>query len=227
MLVAYDLLEQAGATCVTDRWTRAATRWRACSTGDALAPARLRLSPRVEAADWDDVRAAARRAAREVGAEGLMLKRRDQPVRRRPAPGRLVEVEGRSAQRGRGADLRPAGQRPAGRALHRLHLRRLGRRRRSCRSPRRIRASPTRRSGEWTPSSGATRSRSSARAHGQAGARLRARLRGHPALDPPQVRRRRALSPDGALAHRQAGATRPTRSRRCARSWATHGGSDG
>jgi DNA ligase-1 len=39
---------------------------------------------------------------------------------------------------------------------------------------------------------------------GQARACLRDRLRGHPGIHPPQVRRRAALPPHGALAPRQA-----------------------
>ena len=57
-----------------------------------------------------------------------MLKRRASAYGVGPAPGRLVEVEGRAAHRRCRADLRPARQRPAGRPLHRLHVRRLGRR---------------------------------------------------------------------------------------------------
>ena len=50
-------------------------------------------------------------------------------LRRRPQARRLVEVEDRSAHRRRRADLRAAGQRQAREPAHRLHLRRLARRR--------------------------------------------------------------------------------------------------
>ena len=46
----------------------------------------------------------------------------------------------------------------------------------------------------------------------EAGAGVRARLRGHPGVAAAQVGRRRALSADPALAHRQDGRRTPTRS---------------
>ena len=90
-----------------------------------LLASRLRLSPIVEAATWDEL-ADAWAGSREVQAEGLMLKRRSSRLRRRPASRRLVEVEGPAAHDRCRADRRPARQRQARQPLHRLHLRRLG-----------------------------------------------------------------------------------------------------
>ncbi|CAN5598261.1 ATP-dependent DNA ligase [soil metagenome] len=75
VLVTYDLLE-IGAGDVRER----SLAWRRARLEELLArtpPAsRLILSPTVEAAEWSEVREAYARA-REVSAEGLMLKRRD------------------------------------------------------------------------------------------------------------------------------------------------------
>lgn len=73
-LVAYDLLEQAGEDLrplpLEERRRRLAALLAATASGG-----RLVLSPALEAADWAGL-ADARLRARELGAEGLMLKRR-------------------------------------------------------------------------------------------------------------------------------------------------------
>ena len=79
VFMAYDILEENGADLralpTGDRRARLATLL------DPLPPqSALRLSPAIQAADWSDL-AAARAAARETGAEGLMLKRRAAPYR--------------------------------------------------------------------------------------------------------------------------------------------------
>ncbi|HEX6925795.1 MAG TPA: ATP-dependent DNA ligase [Longimicrobiaceae bacterium] len=75
VLVAYDLLEQGGID-LRDR-PLAERRDRLVHLLNSAALARrFRLSPVVEASDWEEVRAAYSRA-RERSAEGLMLKRRD------------------------------------------------------------------------------------------------------------------------------------------------------
>lgn len=73
VFMAYDLLEFDG---VDWRARPAAERRAALERLLAAAPPRLRLSPRVEAADWPDA-ARARAESRERGVEGLMLKRLD------------------------------------------------------------------------------------------------------------------------------------------------------
>jgi DNA ligase 1 len=75
VLVAYDLLEEAG------RDIRAAPlaerrRWLGALLAATPSAGRLVLSASVEAADWNTM-ISARARAREVGAEGLMLKRLD------------------------------------------------------------------------------------------------------------------------------------------------------
>lgn len=74
VLIAYDLLEDAG------RDVRGETlAWRRLRLAELLAEARSTafiLSPALEIGSWVDVRDAYRRA-REMGAEGLMLKRND------------------------------------------------------------------------------------------------------------------------------------------------------
>ena len=84
-------------------------------------------------------------------------------IRRRAAQGRLVEMEDRSAHRRRRAHLRAARQRPPRQPAHRLHLRRLGRGRSSCRSRRRTRDCRTRRSKSSTSGSADTRASGMAR----------------------------------------------------------------
>jgi DNA ligase-1 len=72
VLLAYDLLEEGGADVrslpLQDR------RRRLAALLESVPGGRLILSPAVTAPDWDAA-AEARRGAREVGAEGLMLKR--------------------------------------------------------------------------------------------------------------------------------------------------------
>ena len=89
---------------------------------------RSAVSPRVDAARLGGARRL-RGESRQRGVEGLMLKRLDLALRRRPQARRLVEVEDRSAHHRRGADLRAAGLGQARQPAHRLHLRRLARRR--------------------------------------------------------------------------------------------------
>ena len=74
-------------------------------------------------------RATRTRGARDMGAEGLMLKRARLHLRRGSAQGRLVEVEGAAIYGRRRDDLCAGRPRPARVAAHRLHLCRLGRRR--------------------------------------------------------------------------------------------------
>jgi DNA ligase-1 len=73
VLVAYDLLEEAGedirARSLTERRTRLAAL-----VGSVAAAGRLILSPTVALESWGDA-VEARHTARDVGAEGLMLKR--------------------------------------------------------------------------------------------------------------------------------------------------------
>ncbi len=74
VLVAYDLLERAGADIRDRPFEERRERLDALLAGTPGA-GRLLLSPAVEIASWDDVERA-RARAREMGAEGLMLKRR-------------------------------------------------------------------------------------------------------------------------------------------------------
>src|SRR5690606_8784601 len=159
--------------------------------------------------------AAGRRARLERGRPpartGARARRRrpDAQASRRALPGRaqarrLVEVEDRPAHRGCGADLRPVGPRPAQHALHRLHLRAVGRRHAGARGEGLQR--PGRRG---NPAPGPLDPRQHARALrpcalGTRRARVRTRLRGGQPLDPAQVRHRRALPAHPALAPRQA-----------------------
>ena len=99
-------------------------------------------------------------------------------VRRRPPQGRVVEVEDRSADGGRRAHLRAAGERPPRKPAHRLHLRRLGRRASSCRSRKPTRDFRMRRSKSSTSGSAGIRGNGMARSARRAGPGLRARVRG-------------------------------------------------
>jgi DNA ligase-1 len=88
--IAYDLVEQAGADLralpLEERRGRLA---RLVGEARGKGAAALRLSPEVEAADWPGL-FALRARAREIGAEGLMLKGRDAPYgvgRKRSGPG--------------------------------------------------------------------------------------------------------------------------------------------
>jgi DNA ligase-1 len=72
VLVAYDLLEEGGTDIRS--LPLSARRQRLASLVESLPGGRLILSTAVPAGDWDAA-AQARRAAREIGAEGLMLKR--------------------------------------------------------------------------------------------------------------------------------------------------------
>jgi DNA ligase-1 len=77
--MAYDLLEDGGED-IRSRSFSERRRRLAAIVAEAGRPDRLVLSPRVEAASWDDL-AIARRESRSRGAEGLMLKRLDSPYR--------------------------------------------------------------------------------------------------------------------------------------------------
>jgi DNA ligase 1 len=74
VLVAYDLLEEYGEDIRDRPFAERRERLARLLAGTA-SRGRLVLSPAVEATDWIGI-AAARARAREVGAEGLMLKRR-------------------------------------------------------------------------------------------------------------------------------------------------------
>jgi DNA ligase-1 len=78
-LVAYDLMEHGGRDVRSEpiEWRRARL---AELVGSADYPERFRLSPLVRAASWSDL-AEAREGSREVGSEGLMLKRHGSPYR--------------------------------------------------------------------------------------------------------------------------------------------------
>ena len=83
------------------------------------------LSPALEAPDWAGLAAVREQLARARGRRPDAEAARG-AVPRRPQARRLVEVEDRSVQRGRGADLRAAGQRPPLQPVHRLHVRASG-----------------------------------------------------------------------------------------------------
>jgi DNA ligase-1 len=72
VLVAYDLLEEAGADIRALPLSQ--RRVRLAALVESLPPVRVLLSTAVPAADWEAA-TRARREAREIGAEGLMLKR--------------------------------------------------------------------------------------------------------------------------------------------------------
>ena len=180
----------------------AAPRLAARARGAGAASAASRA---LAAADWAHARGAARRSARAPRRRPDAQAPRFR-LRHRPAARRLVEVEGRSVDRRRGAGVRAGGQRPARQSVHRLHLRGLAGRRAGAdrqglfRPDRRgdSRARPL----DPAPHGRALRPGPA----GRAGAGVRARLRGHQPLAAPQVGHRAALSADRALAHRQAGA---------------------
>ncbi len=124
VLMACDLLESGGADLRENALTaRAAALERLVSLA---ADPRLRRSPPVAAGSWQDLGAfrhggpPPRRRGADAQTTCLIL-----PCG--AVPGRLVEVEGRPAQRRCGAGLRPGRAGPALRAVHRLHLRRPGR----------------------------------------------------------------------------------------------------
>jgi ATP-dependent DNA ligase len=72
VLVAYDLLEDAGADIRSLPFDQ--RRRRLAALLPSIPGGRLILSPQVAAENWDQI-VSAREAAREMGAEGLMLKR--------------------------------------------------------------------------------------------------------------------------------------------------------
>ena len=203
VLVAYDLLEERGEDLRGRPFAeRRAAAGGAARRGAVGRPAGALARRGGRRRGRRSTRARAR--AREAGAEGLMLKRRASAygVGRRRGDWWKWKVEPHSVD----AVLiyaQPGSGRRAG-PLHRLHLRRLGRRsagpvrqgllradRRGDPPSRRLR--PAQHAGEVR-----------AGAHREAGARLRAGVRGHSALDPAQVRGRGALSPDGPVADGQA-----------------------
>jgi DNA ligase-1 len=73
-LVAYDLLEERGEDVRTLPWSQRRSRLEAL-VGSVPSAGRLLLSPLVSVASWEEL-TEARRSARTVGAEGIMLKRR-------------------------------------------------------------------------------------------------------------------------------------------------------
>jgi DNA ligase-1 len=74
--LAFDLLEEKGADLREKPWSTRRTRLEKLLA--KAAHPRLRLSPVMDAASWEEV-AKQREIARDRGAEGLMLKRRDSP----------------------------------------------------------------------------------------------------------------------------------------------------
>ena len=107
-------------------------------------------------------------------------------LRRRPQARRLVEVEDRSAHHRRGADLRAAGLGQARQPAHRLHLRRLARRRAGAGGEGLLGPDQRRdrRDGPLDPPAHGRALRPGAAR--RAGPRVRARLRGHRAVDAPR-----------------------------------------
>ena len=125
-LVAYDLLEQNGEDLRPLPLERA--------------PAPTGRAARRDGHGWT-AGALTRRAGRRLGRarcgagtrpgagrRGPDAQAAEQRLRRWAAQGRLVEMEDRALRRGCGADVRAGGEWAPGRALHRLHLRRVGRR---------------------------------------------------------------------------------------------------
>ena len=209
VLIAYDLLELDGRDVRGEPLVVAS---RELARVDRAHGAQLRRSCRrrsCRSTTWDDARAAhadgARAERRRADAQAA---RRAYGVGRRKGGWWKWKVQ--PFTRGRGDDLRAGRARPARVAAHRLHVRRLGRRRARAvrqgvlradrrRDPRARRVDPREHGREVRP--GAAR---------EAGAGVRARLRGHPGVAAAQVGRRGALS-----AHRCGGArTRRRRGRR-------------
>ena len=115
------------STSATGRWHERRAALDAHRAADAADPA-IRLSPVLSVSSW------AALAELRGQSRGARRRRPDAQaprfaLRRRPHARRLVEVEDRPVQRRRGADLRAARPRPPREPLHRLHLRRVGRRR--------------------------------------------------------------------------------------------------
>ena len=195
------------ATCAPRPLARAASprssRSSACDDGAAGVgrPAASPTSPPPRGTSWPKLRG----DSRARGVEGLMLKRLDSTVRRRPQARRLVEVEDRSVQRRRRADLRAAGQRPAREPADRLHVRRLGRRRARAVREGLLRAVERgdRRARSLDPAAHARALRTGPSRRARPG--LRARIRGDRPLDAPPVRHRGAVPADAAMAQGQAG----------------------
>ncbi len=125
---------------------------------DSIGPSSgvLRLSPSVTAAQLGGPRATAPRIARprrrRPDAQARVL-----ALRGRQEARRLVEVEDRALHDRRGAHLRAAGQRQARQPAHRLHLRRLARRRARADREGLLRACRTRRSPRWIAGFGGIR----------------------------------------------------------------------
>ena len=115
---------RGGRTSASGRCPSGARGWRRLARRAAPPVLRLRGARR---SDWD---ALARRRAGGARAEGRGADAQAARVAvpHRPHARRLVEVEDRSLPGRRGAALRPPGQRPAREPVHRLHLRRVGRR---------------------------------------------------------------------------------------------------
>jgi DNA ligase-1 len=124
-LIAYDLLEQDGEDLRKLPQRERRQRLEAL-VAEAASP-QLVLSPLVEAVDWEAL-ATLREESRARG-RGHDDQGRRRAVRRRPHARcrHLVEMEDRSVQRGRRADLCTGRPRPARIAVHRLYLCGLGR----------------------------------------------------------------------------------------------------
>ena len=200
MLLAYDLLEADGVD-VRDRPLSRAARAPGATVSAVNSP-RLLLSPVVEARTWRRPGRLApgepRTARRGAHAQAARL-----ALPRRPGARRLVEVEDPPADHRRRARLRPARQRQAREPVHRLHVRRLGRP-----GPGAVRQGvlgPDRRGDPPGRCVHPQEHRREVRPGplGEARARLRAGLRGHPALAPPPLRHRRALPAHPPLARGQ------------------------
>ena len=146
---------------------------------------------RADAGTGSPLRAASRASA---ASKGLMLKRRDSRLRRRPRARRLVEVEDRSVHGRRGAGLRAARPRPARQPLHRLHVRGVGRRRAGAVRQGVLRARPTRRSARSTRGcAGNTLERFGPVRSVTPELVFELGVRGHPGVDAAQARHRGAL----------------------------------
>ena len=201
VLMAYDLLEHEGKEFREMPLEVRRERLEAIIRGAGW-DGRIMASPILSEPTWEALaespRGEPRAGRRRDDAQAAWL---DLPGR--TGPGRLVEVEDHPAVDRRRADRRPARERQAGQPLHRLHLRRLVGRQ----------ACHHRQGVFWTDRRGDRQGRSlhpceyrrqvRPGPHRQAAARVRDRIRRHPALGPPQVGDRSALPPDRAATSRQ------------------------
>ena len=206
-LIAYHLLELHGADM---RGRPLAERRAALEALIANAPPRIRISPTIDVSDWDEL-AAKRAGARELGVEGVMLKRRDSAygVGRVRGPWWKWKVEPYTidavlmyAQRGHGRRASSIPITPSASGITT----------RWCRSRKLIPGSPMRRFAKWIPSYGSTRSRSSD---------LCASYRriSYASLHSKASSTRRATSPASPCASHASRDCDPTRSRRTPTPW--------